>query len=248
MTDHALSFDTVAAQYATARPGYPPGLLDTVEELAGRPLRGARVLDVGAGTGIATRLLTERGADVVAVEPGPEMGAQLREALPTVPLVRAVGDALPFADGSADLITYGQAWHWTDPERSVPEALRVLTPGGALALWWNVPDPEVGWATEQEARLKQRLPGYHANELSFRVGETITRLAPGQPVSRRLRWTRRVPVDVHLAHLGSRSYFAALGPGRTAPVLADERQYVLREFPDGVVEEAYALDLTVTLR
>ncbi|WP_156727330.1 class I SAM-dependent methyltransferase [Streptomyces apocyni] len=245
---HALSFDRVAAQYATARPSYPPRVLDAVEELTGSGLRGARVLDVGAGTGIATRLLTERGAHVIAVEPGPEMGAQLREALPMVPLVRAVGDALPFADGSADLITYAQAWHWTDPECSVPEALRVLTPGGALAMWWNQPDPDVAWAAEQEARLKRTLAGYHANELSSRVGEIITRLAPGQPVSRRLHWTRRVPIDVHLAHLGSRSHFAEMGPERAAPVLAEERAYVLREFPDGVVEEAYALDLTVTLR
>ncbi|MHC0431895.1 class I SAM-dependent methyltransferase [Streptomyces sp. O3] len=248
MTDYALSFDAVAPQYATARPGYPPALLDAIEELTARPLRGARVLDVGAGTGIATRLLAERGASVIAVEPGPEMGAQLREVLPDVPLVRAVGDALPFADRSADLITYAQAWHWTDPERSVPEALRVLAPGGALALWWNQPDPDVDWAAEQEARLRRRLPGYHTNELSVRVAEIITRLAPGQPVSRRLRWTRRVPVDVHLAHLGSRSYFAALGPERAAPVLADERERVLRAFPDGVVDEPYVLDLTVTHR
>lgn len=89
-TDHAqrgLSFDAAAAQYDAARPGYPPALFDAVEDLTGRPLRGSRVIDVGAGTGIATRLLRERGARVTAVEPGPGMAAQLRSALPDIPLV-----------------------------------------------------------------------------------------------------------------------------------------------------------------
>ncbi|MGW1025195.1 class I SAM-dependent methyltransferase [Streptomyces sp. NPDC002577] len=242
----ALSFDSVAGQYATARPGYPPELFDTIEELAGRPLRGARVVDVGAGTGIATALLADRGARVIAVEPGPGMGAELKAHLPDVPLVRALGDSLPFRDACADLITYAQAWHWTDPRRSVPEALRVLRPGGALALWWNVPDPDVPWTAEQEQRLQARLPGYHAHGITGEAPQIIDRLVPGLgPVHRRLHWTRRVPVDVHLAHLGSRSYFATLGPERSAPVLADERRHLLRHFPDGIVEEAYAVDLTV---
>ncbi len=56
----------MAAQYAAARPGYPPALFDAIEELAGQPLTGARVLDVGAGSGIATGLLTGRGARVTS--------------------------------------------------------------------------------------------------------------------------------------------------------------------------------------
>ncbi|MGW7078567.1 class I SAM-dependent methyltransferase [Streptomyces sp. NPDC054866] len=231
---------------AASRPGYPPHLFTTVEELAEQPLRGARAVDVGAGTGTATRLLLDRGARVVAVEPGPAMRAQLRVALPGVPLLRAVGDALPLADDAADLITYAQSWHWTDPADSLPEALRVLRPGGALALWWNMPDPDTAWTTAQEERLKSRLPGYHRPGISVRAAEITVGLFPDlRPVQRRLHWTRRVPLDVHLAHLGSRSYFAVLGPDETAPILAAERAHLLRLFPDGTVEEAYAVDLTV---
>ncbi|MGW2563824.1 class I SAM-dependent methyltransferase [Streptomyces sp. NPDC001514] len=160
-------FDSVASQYSAARPGCPAALYDAVEELTGRPIKGSRVVDVGAGTGIATRVLRDRGAHIVAVEPGHAIAGELRRALPGVPLLRAVGDALPLADGTADLLTYAQAWHWTDPARSVPEAFRVLArPHGALALWWNVPDPDTSWTRAQEARLADRLPGYHAHTVT----------------------------------------------------------------------------------
>ncbi|MFC5802955.1 class I SAM-dependent methyltransferase [Streptomyces formicae] len=246
---HALAFDSVASQYAAARPGYPAALYDTLEELTGRPLKGSLVVDVGAGTGIATRALRDRGARIVAVEPGHAMADELRRALPGVPLLRAAGDALPLADGTADLVTYAQAWHWTDPARSVPEAFRVLArPHGALALWWNVPDPDMAWTRAQEARLADRLPGYHAHGVTTEAARIIRGLDPGlAPVYRRLHWTRRVSLDTHLANLGSRSYFAAIGREAAAPVLADERGRLLELFPDETVEEAYALDLTVTL-
>lgn len=130
----ALSFDTVATQYAAARPDYPSALFDAMEELADRPLVGADVLDCGAGTGTAARLMRERGARVVALEPGAGMAAKLHTAEPKVPLVRGEGNRLPFAAHSFDAITYARACHWTDPVHSVPEALRVLRPRGVLAL------------------------------------------------------------------------------------------------------------------
>lgn len=247
MTDRALSFDSVAAQYAAARPGYPPVLFDTVETLAGRPLAGAHVVDVGAGTGIATRLLRERGARVTAVEPGPGMAAQLRRDLPDVPLVRGIGDALPLADGAADLITYAQSWHWTDPARSLPEALRVLRPGGALVLWWNVADPDVPWIAAQDARLRAVAgDGAHG-------GHGARAATPDRPTAtgftrRRVHWTRVVSLDTHLGNLGSHSIFRVLGAAATAAFLDAERAELRSLFPGGTVEEAYAVDVAVRRR
>ncbi|MFJ8000293.1 class I SAM-dependent methyltransferase [Streptomyces sp. NPDC096310] len=246
-TSRALSFDAVADQYDEARPGYPPALFDAVEELTGRPLQGARVVDVGAGTGIATRLLRARGARVTAVEPGPGMAERLHRTQPAVPLLRGLGDALPLADGCADLITYAQSWHWTDPARSLPEALRVLTPGGALALWWNIADAALPWIADQDERIRRWSgDGAHgAHSASGRGGELPAELRPAE---RRVPWTRRVPLDTHLAHLGSHSVFRMHREPAAAAFLAAERAELLRLFPDGTVEEAYVVELTVARR
>ncbi|MFG3478847.1 hypothetical protein ACGF3K_26905 [Streptomyces sp. NPDC047980] len=83
---HRLPFESVAAQYEAARPGCPPTPARRGRGLTGTPLAGSRVVDVGAGTAIATRLLRDLGARVV-VEPGPAMAGVLNGVLPGVPLV-----------------------------------------------------------------------------------------------------------------------------------------------------------------
>ncbi|WP_405733504.1 class I SAM-dependent methyltransferase [Streptomyces sp. NBC_00028] len=246
-TARAHSFNAAAAQYAANRPSYPPALFDAVEDLAGRPLTGARVADIGAGTGIATALLHARGADVLAVEPGDGMAAQFRHSHPDIPIVRGNGNTLPLADASLDLVTYAQAWHWTDPALAGAEAFRVLRPGGALALWWNTDAHDVPWIADASRRIErhfavdvtaeQRNVGARAVDPAGRLGLT----------QRTVRWSRRIPVDAHLANLGSHSIFLVADEEHTTAFLTEERRHLLQVFPDGIVEETYDVKLFVAL-
>ncbi|MFI1359742.1 class I SAM-dependent methyltransferase [Streptomyces sp. NPDC020898] len=241
----ATSFNAAAAQYAQNRPSYPPALLDAIEHLADHPLTRSRVADIGAGTGIATALLHARGAHVIAVEPGDGMAAQFRRTLPDIPIVRGNGNALPLADASVDFLTYAQSWHWTDPAHAIPEALRVLRPGGALALWWNTYALDVPWIAAQANRIRYFFgidPVVEQNGASLRAVDPSGRLDFAR---RQVRWSRRVPIDTHLANLGSHSLFLVHDKEAAAAFLADERNLLLKLFPEETVEETYDVDLLV---
>jgi SAM-dependent methyltransferase len=129
---------------------------------------GARVLDIGAGTGKLTRGLVALGFAVVAVEPGAPMLAQLQEAVPEAEAHEGPAESIPLQDGSVDAAFAGQAFHWFDAERAVPELHRVTRPGGGLALlwnWWDERDPLqaelgvlIGYAGHQPYR-DDELPG-----------------------------------------------------------------------------------------
>ncbi|MER6045939.1 methyltransferase domain-containing protein [Streptomyces sp. NPDC001793] len=246
----AHSFNSVAAQYEASRPSYPAALFDVVEEFLGRALAGARVADVGAGTGIATALLCERGADVVAVEPGEAMAGEFRRVLPDVPIVRGDGNALPLADASHDLVTYAQSWQWTDTGRSVPEALRVLRPGGVLAIWWNTTAFDVPWSSAQHERIARHcgVPPRSSVRPDDREAVRLAGLTGLRVVRRQIRWQRRVSLDTHLANIGSRSAFLVLDQAANRAFLAEERRRLREVFPEEAVAETYVVDLLVAGR
>ncbi len=136
----ALSFDAVAAAYHRARPGYPD---EAARWLLGAP--AGPVLELGAGTGKLTGALRAAGGTVLASDPLASMLAHLRRDLPGVPTVVAAAESIPLRTGSVDLVVSGQAFHWFDLDRALPEIARVLAPGGRLALTWNLRDERVPW-------------------------------------------------------------------------------------------------------
>jgi SAM-dependent methyltransferase len=152
---HASSFGVVAAAYAEHRPVYAEAAVEWVLEPV-RDRRPLRVADIGAGTGKLTAMLVRLGVDVTAVEPDPEMLAELRRAMPGVRSEPGSAEELPLADASADAVVAGQAMHWFDLDRALPEIARVLTPGGVLAGLWNVDDDRVDWVAELAAISKHK--------------------------------------------------------------------------------------------
>jgi SAM-dependent methyltransferase len=140
-----LLFGSVADRYERYRLDYPNELVDTVLSYAGRPMRTA--LEVGAGTGKATRPFAARGIEVTALEPDADMAEVLaREAhgLPVTPIVTTFED---FRTKSRfDLVYAAAAWHWTNPNTRWTQAVELVVPGGVLALFGapaELKDPEL---------------------------------------------------------------------------------------------------------
>ena len=137
-TGLATTFDTAAGLYAQARPGYPPALFDDVAASTGLKGARARVVEVGAGTGQATRGLLEQGWSVLALEPGRELAVRARRALADGGDVDVVVSTFEQweADGQApfDLVFAATSWHWLDPRVAYRRAAGLLRPGGHLAI------------------------------------------------------------------------------------------------------------------
>lgn len=128
-------FDAAAVAYDTYRPRYPAGVFDDIVDL-GDLSPGSTAVEIGAGTGIATAPLVDRGLAVTAVEPAPAMAAIGRA---------KVGDGASWVVGRfedwtpspVDLVVSFNAWHWVEPGAGLDKVAAVLRPGGALALVWT---------------------------------------------------------------------------------------------------------------
>jgi SAM-dependent methyltransferase len=241
-------FDTVAANYAAGRPDYPAELYDTLAKVVGKPLAGLDVVDLGAGTGIASRQLAERGAHVTAVELSGPMIEQLAATSPGVRPVRGSATAIPLRDDCADLIVSAQAWHWMDPALAVPEFRRILRPGGVFAAWWNYTQRDSAWEREQEKRIDAAAgPDWRAVSSPFaKEGDEMGPHFDLPVVAHAFAWERTISLDTHLDNLVSKSYVAAL-PNRDE-FLATERAILSAQFPDGYVTERFGTHMvTVTV-
>lgn len=131
-----MHFERHAALYARFRPPYPAALWERLAEL-GLLVPGARALDLGAGSGQATRGLVEAGMEVTAVEPGTALAARLREELPAVRVLAVTAEEADLPTASFTLATVATAVHWFDLDIVLPKLHSALQPGGHLVVWRN---------------------------------------------------------------------------------------------------------------
>jgi SAM-dependent methyltransferase len=226
------AFEDLVDDYDAARPHYPRALYD------GLPLAGADVLELGAGTGIASTELATRCGSLVVSDLGPRMLARglAKHASPGV-VCRA--EALPFQDAAFDLVCGAQMWHWT-ADAARPEVARVLRPGGRLALWWNEVVGGTWWWDAQQDRLEagnaRYARGYRDTDYALGMHHWFV---PHRPVE--VRWSRTIDLDTYERWLRSKSYVAALDDVDRFVVAC--RADLLRAFPDGLVVEEFVTRL-----
>lgn len=136
MLDPRQRFSSGAELYHRYRPSYPAELLDWLASSAALG-PGARIADVGCGTGISTRLFAARGFDVTGVDPNEEMLAfARREGEARYARGESTASGLPGA--SFDLVSAAQAFHWFDLAPTLAEFGRILKPQGWCAAFWNL--------------------------------------------------------------------------------------------------------------
>ena len=227
---HAESFGDAADAYERGRPSYPEAALAWL-----LPQDVRTVVDLGAGTGKLTRLLTARGLDVVAVEPSTQMREILAASLPTsTQCVAGHAEDIPLADSSADVVLVAQAWHWFDTQLAVREIARILKPGGHLGLLWNVRDERVEWVAEL-SRVIHEAAAPRLNSENPTVGE------PFGPIERSdFEWEANLDPATLLDMVASRSYFITSPPQRQAATLEAVRN-LLRDHPQLSHSEAIAM-------
>jgi SAM-dependent methyltransferase len=190
------SFGAVAGEYDRLRSGPSDESLDWL-----LPADATDVLEIGAGTGILTRLLVARVGHVTAVEPDDRMRAVLSDSGVKADVRAGHAEDLPVDSSSYDVVIAASAWHWVDEARAVPEAARVLRPGGRLALTWNGVDRSIDWmrslwaggvdlSPDDKAAIDRRRRSRHVVDLE--AGGPSRFLGPE---TRLFHWTRRMSKD-----------------------------------------------------
>jgi SAM-dependent methyltransferase len=127
----------MAEDYSSARPPYPEALFEVLraERVIGP---GLKVLEIGAGSGLATRELLGSGSQVVALEPGRHLASLLERAVPAATLIRSRLEDAPLPDAAFDSAVAATSMHWVDLSTGLPRLHMSLRPGGLLAVFRNV--------------------------------------------------------------------------------------------------------------
>jgi SAM-dependent methyltransferase len=205
----ARGFETAADDYEAARPGYPPDAVFWLVEQLGLG-EEATLVDLAAGTGKLTRLLAPLVGRTIAVEPVAAMREKLHELLPRAEVLDGTAESMPLGSASVDAVTVAQAFHWFDSARAAAEILRVLRPGGRLALVWNRP----GLDDPVQAALEE-LVSPHRGSTPWHLGSDWREEVEGGGLLRvvattQVPFTHDLSRDGLVARLASISFMAAL--------------------------------------
>lgn len=241
--DSALRFSNRVADYVRYRPGYPDALFDWLHREQGVP-PGARVADIGAGTGIATRAWLRRGHPVIAVEPN----AAMREALvadlagePGLGTTDGSAEATGLEPASIDLVSSAQAFHWFEPDASRREWARILRPDGLACVFWNSRLPDASPFLrdyeallhahgEDYARVAERHPDDDAMQAWFGPGfRAMARFPHAQPLD----------FDALYGRLRSSSSTPPPGDPRHEPMRAELRRVFDTHAEQGMIHFDY---------
>ncbi|WP_090864743.1 class I SAM-dependent methyltransferase [Paraburkholderia diazotrophica] len=230
--DSTQRFTDRVTDYVKYRPGYPRDIVTFLHDTCGVP-EGARVADIGAGTGISTRLFLDAGYPVVAVEPNQAMRAAADAWLTHYAgyaSVAGTAEATTLATASVDLVIAAQAFHWFD-----------LKPRGLVALLWNSRLLEgTAFLAGYEALLRRFSEDYQSVAERYADDESMAEWF-GNGLSHKVGFpnAQRLDFEGLKGRLLSSSYAPKAGHPNHDPMLAALRDLFDRTARDGMVEFVY---------
>lgn len=232
-------FSDRVADYVRYRPDYPAALLAWLQgELGVTP--AWRVADIGAGTGISSNMFLDAGYTVTAIEPNAAMRGAMLDWLGGNARFRAVdgrADATGLPDGSVDLVTAAQAFHWFDPVAARAEFRRILRPHGLAAIWWNSRRLTGTPFLEGYETLLQRYGTDYAQVAERYASDPAMHAWFGAGLRGSARFNHSQPLDFDglRGRLLSSSYAPQPGHPNHAPMLSALRELFAATARDGVV-------------
>lgn len=198
-----------AHDYSRYRPKYPVELAAHLERVQLLPQRGV-VADIGSGTGKLSEVFLERGYEVYGVEPNGEMRAMAEQAFQGQQQFRSVdgtAEATGLEAASVDLVTVGQALHWFALDAARMEFLRILRPGGAVAVMWNERDEAEGFAAAYQRIVDRYKREQHPVSHKSVTPEVLNAFfAPEPPDWLRVRHCCRYTLEGIIGRMRSSSY------------------------------------------
>ncbi|MGA2259968.1 MAG: class I SAM-dependent methyltransferase [Acidobacteriota bacterium] len=150
-------FSKRVENYVRFRPGYPDEILACLAKEAGLTA-ACTIADIGSGTGMLAKKFLLHGNTVYGVEPNDEMRAaaeRLLQGYSGFHSLKGTAEGTTLSTGSIDLIVAGQAFHWFDPDQARAEFIRILRPGGRVALMWNTRKTDTTLFLREYERLLQ---------------------------------------------------------------------------------------------
>jgi len=221
----AEGFQAGAAAYVAGRPDYPPEIETWLTQDLGLS-SGKTALDLAAGTGKFSPRLLATGAVVIAVEPVRAMLNELTRRYPGIDARSGSAEHIPLDDASVDAVVCAQAFHWFATSEALREIHRVLKPGGALGLVWNVRDDSVPWV----AALSRIMQTYEGDAPRFHSQKWRSVFpAEGFGPLREKRFPNRhtgPPEKVIIDRVLSVSFMAALSPDQRELVTSQLRELI----------------------
>ena len=236
-------FSDRVANYVRYRPDYPTSLLEWIHSELHVP-HSARVADIGAGTGISSRMFLEAGHEVYAVEPNAPMREAAEQWLADYPRfhpIDASAEATTLNDAGVELVSAAQAFHWFDPEAVRREWARILVPGGLAVIYWNSRLLDASpFLRGYEQLLLDYGTDYSNVAERYSDDETMRRwFGPGLLATVQLPNVQRLDFDALRGRLLSSSYAPLAGHPHHAPMLAALRELFEQHAHDGYVEIEY---------